>query len=175
MKNKNKIYLLAVLSVLILIVIVVSVSFKISKENDSKKSLNEEVGFEGPQTPPPANLIPDLSTEDLPKNSVIENKDLRPMIEIMVGDVGYKAPIKIGETLKETMDLYQSQNDNFTFSGKEMQGVGFFVDEINGVKNSDGLFWVYYVNDVSATLGISSLRLSGGEVIRWERRVPGDY
>ncbi len=142
--------------------------------NRASKSVRDEGKFLGPQTPPPADLNPDVPLGES-KKVPVEAKDMRPMIEMEVLGQEYNIPIKPGETLKNAMDNFENQNDEFTFSGREMPGVGFFVEEINGVENGGGLYWVYYLNDVSATVGISSQYLSGGETIRWERRVPGDY
>lgn len=58
----------------------------------------------------------------------------------------------------------------FTFSGKEYSGLGFFVEEINGVKNNtqEGRYWIYYINGKKAQVGISSYILKPNDIIMWK-------
>jgi hypothetical protein len=173
--EKNKFSKKVVVGVVLILIAGVFIFSRVGN-TDNKFSKNEGK-FLGPQTPPPTDLKPDVPLGEVKKvqNVTSEAKDMRPMIEMEVLGQEYNIPIKPGETLKNAMDNFENQNNGFTFSGREMLGVGFFVEEINGVKNGGGLYWVYYLNDVSATVGVSSQYLSGGENIRWERRVPGDY
>lgn len=108
-----------------------------------------------------------------PRVSVIP--DTRPTISFSVDGTMYQMPIVVGETLEQAMERFQNENHSFSFHGKKMPGMGFFVTEMNGVKEGDGKYWVYYLNNVSATRGISMQNIKEGDVIRWERRTPNDY
>src|SRR3989339_1604942 len=68
----------------------------------------------------------------------------------------YKVAIKEGDTVYNVMNNLQNQKEkNFTFKYKEYPSLGIFVDEINGVKGSPGKYWIYYVNDKEASVGVS--------------------
>lgn len=56
------------------------------------------------------------------------------------------------------------------FSGENYSGLGFFVKEINGVKNNPktGEFWLYYINNKPAWVGVSGYELKPGDVISWK-------
>lgn len=56
------------------------------------------------------------------------------------------------------------------FGGREYTGIGFFVDEINGVKNNEGgnsKYWIYSINGQKAQVGISQYILQDGDIISW--------
>ena len=112
-------------------------------------------------------------TPQPPRVSVIP--DTRPTIAFSVEGAMYQMPIVAGETLERAMERFENENHSFSFHGKKMPGMGFFVTEMNGVKEGDGKYWVYYLNNVSATRGISTQEIKVGDVIRWERRMPNDY
>lgn len=72
-------------------------------------------------------------------------------------------------TLKQLMDKLQAEN-NFTFSGVDYPSMGFFVTEINGIKNKtqENKYWIYYVNGVSAKAGISVQKINSQDKIEWK-------
>lgn len=45
--------------------------------------------------------------------------------------------------------------------------LGVFVDEINGVKNGDGSFWIYYVNGEMGQVGAEEYQCQAGDKIEW--------
>ncbi len=51
--------------------------------------------------------------------------------------------------------------------GENFSGLGFFVDEINGLKEGNGYSWIYYINGKKATVGVSSCKLQNGDLINW--------
>ena len=57
-----------------------------------------------------------------------------------------------------------------SFSGKEYSSMGFFVEEINGVKNDNlaGKYWIYYINGQSAQVGISNYIIKPNDLIEWK-------
>ncbi len=54
-----------------------------------------------------------------------------------------------------------------SFSGREFPGLGFFVEEINGTRSTDGYYWILYVNGTVSPTGVSQTLLSAGDVIEW--------
>lgn len=52
-----------------------------------------------------------------------------------------------------------------TFSGRQFSGVGFFVEEIDGLRQ-DGrkaMYWIYAINGKKANVGVSSSLLEEGD------------
>jgi len=47
-------------------------------------------------------------------------------------------------------------------------GLGSFIQEINGVENSSGAYWTFYVNGRYSTTGASQYVLSQGDTIEWK-------
>lgn len=46
---------------------------------------------------------------------------------------------------------------------------GVFVESINGIRNDaeKNLWWVYYINEISASVSCDKYRLEEGDVVRW--------
>jgi len=69
-------------------------------------------------------------------------------------------------------DLMQRLREDkvISFSGREYSGMGFFVEEINGVKNDNlkGRYWIYYINGESAKLGVSNYIVQNNDLIEWK-------
>lgn len=58
----------------------------------------------------------------------------------------------------------------FLFFAREYSGMGYFVEEINGVRNNpqSGEYWIYYVNGQSATVGASQYIVKKDDIITWK-------
>ena len=68
-------------------------------------------------------------------------------------------------TLMETMRA----NGQLSFHDREFGGsLGKFIDEINGVKNTPKYFWIYYINNEKAKVGVSNYILQPDDVITWK-------
>jgi hypothetical protein len=48
--------------------------------------------------------------------------------------------------------------------------LGVFIDEIQGIKNdtSNNMYWMFYVNNKMAEVGVSAYRLSDNDVVEWK-------
>lgn len=55
----------------------------------------------------------------------------------------------------------------FLFKAKEYPGIGYFIEEINGIKNEGGKYWTLYVNGKYSTVGASDYKLLDGDKIEW--------
>lgn len=84
----------------------------------------------------------------------------------------YSTEFKEGTTVFELMQTLTAMSIKpFSFSGKDYgAGMGYFVEEINGIKNDPqtGKYWIYYVNNKSAQVGISNYIINRGDVIEWK-------
>lgn len=81
----------------------------------------------------------------------------------------YKAELTAGSSALDLME-YARQSGQFSFEGREYPGIGFFVDEVAGIKQDprERKYWIYYINGKKATVGVSSYKLQEGDVISWK-------
>ena len=145
MNNKKK----EIINILIVIVLII-VGVFISKSADKIETVNEE------------NVIVDVSnsTDNL---RVESNQKIEKNIKILIsdkegnnifsGDVATEA-IYLIDALNET------ENVNVVF---ENGPYGAYITEINGIKQEDGYYWTYYIDDEYASVGASSCEIEDGK------------
>lgn len=94
---------------------------------------------------------------------------------IEVGNTIYKVSLPKGSTVFDLMQYAERQN-NFQFYGKDFQGLGFFVSEINGVKQDPlkGSYWIYYINNQKAQVGVSGYIIKNNDTITWKYEKSSD-
>jgi CHASE3 domain sensor protein len=94
----------------------------------------------------------------------------QPLItaSLKVQDQTYSTQIKEGSSAHELMIELQKQG--LTFSGVEYSGIGFYVSEINGLKEDKKArsYWTLYINGKESNLGISALILKNNDTIEWK-------
>ncbi len=77
--------------------------------------------------------------------------------------------LKIGGTV---YDLTKKLSDEgvLSFTQKEFDGLGYYIDSINGIKESpkNNLYWFYRVNSQRGNVGISNYIPKSGDIIRFE-------
>ncbi len=71
-----------------------------------------------------------------------------------------------------TTTLFAVMNSSLTISGKYHGDLGFFVEGINGLKQTTSSFWLYEYYDfddgwVETPVGISLFRISSNKHFRW--------
>ena len=100
-----------------------------------------------------APISPDFSTEALsiPSETIV-----------------YTIPVLSETTVLTAMEAYAAANPDFSFSGNDFPGLGFFVEEINGKKNADGNYWILYVNGKTSQKGVSQATVSSGNTVEWK-------
>lgn len=81
----------------------------------------------------------------------------------------YETQVLPGASAYDLMLSLQNQA-RLKFSGENHSGLGFFLKEINGIKNNPktGEFWIYYINGKSASIGVSVYNLKPGDIISWK-------
>jgi hypothetical protein len=105
------------------------------------------------------------TAHSIKKVSVKEN-----FITIQVLDNTYQASYKDGQSLYEVMkNLADKKNSNFSFHSKNYSGLGNFIDEINGIKGTKGRYWIYYINNKKASVGVSKYFVKNGDIIKWSQ------
>jgi hypothetical protein len=101
-------------------------------------------------------------------NPIQNEKELN--VSLIVLDKTYNISINEGNTVYDVMkNLQNSKENNFSFEGKEYPSLGVFVEKINGVKGESGKYWIYYVNDKQAQVGVSNYVLKEGDIISWRQ------
>lgn len=104
-----------------------------------------------------------------PTNTISEQKPETIPITIAIEDTTFQIQVKPNATVYEAMLALQQEN-KITFSVKNFSSLGYFVEEINGKKNSPrtGFYWTYYINNQEAKLGISNYIIRSNDIIVWK-------
>jgi len=56
---------------------------------------------------------------------------------------------------------------SLAFSGTEYPGLGFFMEEIQGVRQGNGRYWILYLNGKAAEQGASHVRVAPTDTLEW--------
>lgn len=87
---------------------------------------------------------------------------------LLINGVEYKTNVKTDSSAYDLMNELKNQN-KIDFQGKNYSDLGFFVEQINGLKNNPlGKNWVYYINGQPAQVGISNYKIKASDVIEWK-------
>lgn len=92
-------------------------------------------------------------------------------LTLKVFDENYNFETKKDSTVFDAMSSLEKDITNtnpFSFKYKDNINMGSFITEINGVKGSPGKYWIYYVNDKLASVGVSKYILKEGDIISWK-------
>lgn len=126
-------------------------------------------------TPPLSNSQSNTNTQDIPPTqdttTTIPSSTFQNPIVLTIANEKYITEFATNTTVYELMQkLSASSIKSFSFSGKEHTGLGFFVEEINNTKNNPqtGKYWIYYINNKPAQLGISNYIINKGDIIQWK-------
>ncbi len=105
----------------------------------------------------------DRTTEDR-----TEKEGVQAVLE--VPGLSYEVFVPEGSTVYDLMAAAASKYNNFSFKGKEFGGIGFFVEEINGLAQDkgEGRYWIYYINGETAKVGVSQYKIKENDVISWK-------
>lgn len=97
-----------------------------------------------------------------------EEKELI-LSSLVIGDDVYQVFVPKGSSVYEMMKV-ASDTYGFDFKGKEHSGLGFFAEEIGGVRQDKqkGMYWIYYINGKKAQVGISHYIVQPGDTVTWK-------
>lgn len=102
----------------------------------------------------------EISTESIPVKNIIS-------ITIIAGDKTLHIASYAGTSLYDAL-ISAKANKQIEFSGKNYSGLGFFVTNINNLRNGNGKNLFYYINNKEASVGVSSYLLKDGDTIEWK-------
>lgn len=114
----------------------------------------------------------DQNTEVVPQVDSLPDLEDRTLIKAVLEapDLAYSVSMPEGSTAYDLMATAAAQHNDFSFKGKEFSGLGFFVEEINGLPQDKekGFYWIYYINGEKAPVGISQYKLKANDIITWK-------
>ncbi len=86
---------------------------------------------------------------------------------LQIEETRHESEIKEGASIYDLMSKLRSEG-KINFKEKDYPGMGKFIEEINGRRGGADTYWVYYVNEKKAQIGISNYKLSPGDVVSWK-------
>ena len=105
------------------------------------------------------------------KDIVLAPRTLEQFIPVILEIEGsvYEISVKRNSSVYDAMVKVQETLD-LRFDGSEFLELGFLIEEINGLRQNPrtGQYWIYYVNDKKANVGISAYILQKNDVILWK-------
>jgi len=162
MKQNQKRNFISIL-ILIILIFCAYLLFSYNKQKvEAPILLQTESRAETPQIEE-KNKIESLFIKEGPTNE--NTKNISTTINVL--DKNYSVKTEEGINVYDVMK--SAENDGFSFKGKEYPSLGFFVEEINGVKGEPGEYWIYYVNGEKAQVGISKYIVKDGDIINWRQ------
>jgi len=121
---------------------------------------------------PKSESITNLSPAPLLNQGEGEEKNTNPLGKTSVVTTLIINDIKYETEIVEEMSVYnfmtQLQNEGkINFKDKDYSGMGKFIEEINGIKNGEK-YWIYYVNNKKANIGVSNYKINIGDIVSWK-------
>lgn len=167
MKQKTKKILIVLIIVLSSLFTIAYLRLPVKEDRDVSSNTNKvvEITKEEFNTTTKKEITPPSKSI----NEVTKISEGTIKASIVVLGKSYDAYVSEGKNIYDLMTVLanNSKDTNFTFHAQEYKGMGYFIDTINGVSGSPGAYWVYYINDKKATVGISQYILKEGDSIRW--------
>lgn len=137
-----------------------SVKVQESYQNPADKSLQDNL----------KNIQTENSQKNQNNNEEQTKKETEKLIKVSlkVQDNNYSTEIQEKSSVYDLMN--QLKNQGFSFSATKYSSLGFFVTEINGVKEDkkNHTYWTLYINGKEAMVGASQLILKEGDSIEWK-------
>jgi len=88
-------------------------------------------------------------------------------VTVLINGSAFDTQIEQGTTVYELMNKLTSEG-LITFKTRNFGGsLGYFVQDINGIENTNDHFWIYSINGKKATIGISNYTLKSKDTISW--------
>jgi len=106
-----------------------------------------------------------VSVSTTTKISQLPEKKIQ--ISLVAGEKSYTDSVPSGSTIYDAMNILASTTD-FSFKSTFYPGLGYFIEEINGVKNSGGQYWTLYVNNLYSNVGAAAYNVAQGDIIEWK-------
>lgn len=79
----------------------------------------------------------------------------------------YTIHVENSGTVLSVMEEF-AKTSRFEFKTKDFPGLGVLIEEINGLKNADGYYWILYINGKTSDTGASAAEVSQSDSIEWK-------
>ena len=103
-------------------------------------------------------------TKIIPQKQTIE-KGIQTILK--VNDTKYVSEINKATSVYDFMNQLKNEG-KITFKEKNYSGIGKFIQEINGLKSNGDNYWIYYINGVEASIGVSNYKINPGDIVSWK-------
>lgn len=159
-KKKNIKIIIILISFLVLILVVFFV-YKIFTDDNNQVLKSENFEITDSQV-----SINSKTEDELDTTKLVEiNKEEKDIFLNVLGKE-YSTYLNEGESVYDIMNRLKIEK-GFSFGGYKYPGLGFFVESLSGFSHGDGKYWIYYVNNVEAQVGVSNYTLKKGDIISW--------
>lgn len=108
-----------------------------------------------------------LNTKKYTIQTETQNNTQDITVSLNTLDKNYSVKVEKDGTVYDVMK--NAEKEGFSFLGRKYPQLGFFVDEINGIKNESNKYWIYYVNEKEASVGVSKYIIKEGDIISWKQ------
>jgi uncharacterized Fe-S cluster-containing protein len=108
--------------------------------------------------------------EDEDTRENIESKSLEikeDKVFLFVLDKKYEADFIEDESVFNLMNRLKGNGSGFYFDYKDYKSLGAFITNIDNVSKKDNEYFIYYINDKKAEVGVSNYNLKKGDIIKW--------
>ena len=109
-----------------------------------------------------------LSSHGLPRDLGTEkagNQAIKTILEI--NGLKYESGLETKTSVYNFMDQLRKEG-KINFQEKNYPGLGKLIEELNGVRGNGSEYWIYYVNDKKANIGVSNYKINPGDVVSWK-------
>lgn len=126
-----------------------------------------------PKIMPATVLVPDSDPAAIIKNDKLEDNILKPevpnqiRVDLLAEGKSYAITVTPGSTIYDAMVMLAGAG-TLEFKATHYIGLGYFVQEINGRKNTGGNYWILYINGLYSAVGVSQYILKEGDKIEWK-------
>lgn len=117
----------------------------------------------------PVNEVGQEKTSGKYENIIEKSEEKKVLSEIIleIGNNKTNLPFEEGETLYQILE--KAKNDNkIILEGKNDPTFGFFVTQIGELKEGDGKYLFYNINNKEGEVGVSSYKPQNGDIVSWE-------
>jgi len=96
-------------------------------------------------------------------------KDTKKTANVILEINSTKYESDIGE-IKNVYELMEKlkKERKINFKDTTYSGMGKFIEEINGIKNNGEKYWIYYVNNKKANIGVSNYKIKKEDIVSWK-------
>lgn len=105
------------------------------------------------------------STPLAPTHAIVRPPEIAA--RLIVGTSTYPITLAHEQPVFEAMRTLASTTA-FRFTWHEYPGMGAFIDSIDGRPNSNGRYWILWMNGRKSTTGASNLIVHPGDTIEWK-------